>query len=556
MPGLHPESTSGTVVCNKNNHRGNNIDQAKDIMATMADEKHAEQPTVDAIMVENTPNTQHSTKGDDSTNKTGWWGKLSASTQYAVVYITFIFLSLFARLMRADISDGGTPVFDEKHYAVQARQMMFNAGNLENYPGYGLVVHPPLGKWLISLGQYVGGYTPLGWRLSSIIAGVIIVVAIIRIIQLATSGSIAAMIAAGLVANMEGTQLVMSKMAMLDVFLALFVTIMAWCIMEDYHRDNTVTPFHKRWWLLGSGIAAGLAMGVKVSGVFYPALAGILMVVIVALSSKDVRTTAKAFGMGLVFYMIVPVCVTILTWLPWFNQENSVYRHIAEAGRIEHELPGWLSSWLPDSINSFMSYQIGVMKFHTKLKSGVGFDNLHPWESKPDQWILSASRPMLFLDTDPSGQPLFGSGESSEKFYLVGNVAVWYLIIPMVLFGIYKLITTRSMPWLIILSGIALGTIPWVINYDRQQYFFYVTQFSMFMIIGVILMIYQVSEMVAKKAYPLSHQEVARVLLSCYIFVVTVVFILYIPWMYSLHVPNWYHEMLELWDSWKILEKY
>ena len=39
-------------------------------------------------------------------------------------------------------TDAGTPVFDEKHYAPQAWQLLHNHG-VEDNPGYGLVVHPP-----------------------------------------------------------------------------------------------------------------------------------------------------------------------------------------------------------------------------------------------------------------------------------------------------------------------------------------------------------------------------------------------------------------------------
>ena len=41
-------------------------------------------------------------------------------------------------------TDGGTPVFDEKHYAPQAWQVLHNHG-VEDNPGFGLVVHPPVG---------------------------------------------------------------------------------------------------------------------------------------------------------------------------------------------------------------------------------------------------------------------------------------------------------------------------------------------------------------------------------------------------------------------------
>ena len=69
-------------------------------------------------------------------------------------------------------TDAGTPIFDEKHYAPQAWQVLHNYG-VEDNPGFGLVVHPPIGKQLIALGEAMFGYTGLGWRLSSAVFGVV-----------------------------------------------------------------------------------------------------------------------------------------------------------------------------------------------------------------------------------------------------------------------------------------------------------------------------------------------------------------------------------------------
>ncbi len=78
------------------------------------------------------------------------------------------------------IRQGHPSLFDEKHYVPQAWQMLHNHA-MEFNPGYGLVVHPPLGKQLIALSEAVLGYNPWGWRVSSAIAGVICVILIVRI---------------------------------------------------------------------------------------------------------------------------------------------------------------------------------------------------------------------------------------------------------------------------------------------------------------------------------------------------------------------------------------
>lgn len=474
---------------------------------------------------------------------------------WATIYILAASLSLFARLIGIGFSDKGqNPVFDEKHYAPQAFQMLFIPGHQESFPGYGLVVHPPLGKTLISFGEKIFGYTPLGWRAASIIAGVLIVLMLMRIVHIVT-GNMTAVIFTAIIANLEGTQLFMSRIAMLDVFMAFFITAMALCIIKDFKTDTSHTPWHLRGWLLLSGVCAGLAMAVKLSGAFYAAFMGVSLVIIVAFSSKSVRETFKALGMGLVFYLVVPLTIFLLSWVPWFSNENSVYRHIAESGNIEHPLPDWLANILPDSLNSFASYQIGVAQFHTELKSGPGIENFHPWESKPELWFLGA-RPMLFLNTHASEKDvIFGSGEGEAKLMLFANVAVWVLIIPVILWGLYKVITKKNPEWFIIISGFAVGIIPWFITHDRQQYFFYTVSWSMFIVIGISLMLYEIAHIISNKKQ-LNHQSSLNVLYIPYVIIAAVVFIIYLPWMYNIPASDAYHDGLTLFSSWEQFKGY
>ena len=79
-------------------------------------------------------------------------------------------------------TDAGTPIFDEKHYAPQAWQLLHNFG-VEDNPGFGLVVHPPLGKQLMAAGEAVFGYTGLGWRFSGAVCGVILAALVMRIVR-------------------------------------------------------------------------------------------------------------------------------------------------------------------------------------------------------------------------------------------------------------------------------------------------------------------------------------------------------------------------------------
>ena len=71
-------------------------------------------------------------------------------------------------------TDKGTPVFDEKHYAPQGWQVLHGGNWIEDNPAYGLVVHPPVGKWMLAAGQAVFGYGPMGWRIMPALCGIAI----------------------------------------------------------------------------------------------------------------------------------------------------------------------------------------------------------------------------------------------------------------------------------------------------------------------------------------------------------------------------------------------
>jgi len=93
-------------------------------------------------------------------------------------------VSRFVGLTRP--TDNGTPIFDEKHYVPQAWQILRSAadpvaGGIEDNPGFGLVVHPPVAKQIIAIGEWLFGYTPLGWRFMSAVAGVLVVLAVMDI---------------------------------------------------------------------------------------------------------------------------------------------------------------------------------------------------------------------------------------------------------------------------------------------------------------------------------------------------------------------------------------
>jgi hypothetical protein len=71
-----------------------------------------------------------------------------------IVTLTLTLIAGVVRFVGLDRpTDGGTPVFDEKHYVPQAWQMLRNGG-VEDNPGYELVVHP---RWASSSSRSASG---------------------------------------------------------------------------------------------------------------------------------------------------------------------------------------------------------------------------------------------------------------------------------------------------------------------------------------------------------------------------------------------------------------
>ena len=95
-----------------------------------------------------------------------------------------------------------------------------------------MVVHPEVGKWIIALGEHTFGMTPFGWRVSSAVVGSLMVMVMIRLARRVTRSTLLGLIA-GLLMCFDGLQLVLSRLALLDIFLAFFVLCAVSCMVAD-----------------------------------------------------------------------------------------------------------------------------------------------------------------------------------------------------------------------------------------------------------------------------------------------------------------------------------
>jgi dolichyl-phosphate-mannose-protein mannosyltransferase len=396
-------------------------------------------------------------------------------------------------------TDGGTPIFDEKHYAPQAWQMLFNHG-VEDNPGFGLIVHPPVAKLLMAVGEWLFGYNGLGWRFSGAVCGVILVLLGARIARRLSRSTLVGGIA-GILLTADGVSFVTARTALLDGYLTMFVVAGFGALIVD--RDQVRERLHVallegriaetpwgprlgvRWWRFGAGVLLGLACATKWSGLYFVVFFGAMSLAFDVVARRQYRvprpwlgTLRRDVGPTAYAMALIPFGVYLAAYAPWFASETAINRH--EVGQSIG--PG---GFLPDAIRSLWHYTYGVLKFHSGLTNSAG--NHHPWESKPWTWPMSL-RPVLYA-IEQQNVPGCGSASCVKAVMLVGTPAMWWLAVPVLCWATWRAVVGRDWRYATILVGYCAGFLPWFATIDRQMYFFYAAPMAPFLVLAIALIL-------------------------------------------------------------------
>lgn len=400
-------------------------------------------------------------------------------------------------------TDAGTPIFDEKHYVPQAYQALTNGG-VEDNPGYELIVHPPVAKQLMAVGEWIFGYTPVGWRFASAVVGVVIVLLVIRIVRRLTRSTLIGAIA-GILMISDGLTFVTSRVGMLDIFLVVFIVAALGCLVVD--RDQVRarmqvvldegrihdSPFGPRlgvrWWRFGAGVLLGISCGTKWNGLFFIVFYGVMCVGMDVAARRSagvtrpwVGTLVRDVGPALYALVVIPLLVYLATWWAWFSSETGVDRW-AVGQQIGN---GGQYSFVPPAFRSFWYYSAHVLNFHEHLVTPAGHP--HPYESKPWTWPM-ALRPMLYAYS--TGPLVTGCGAAScvGAVMLVGTPAMWWLAVPVLGWSLWRAVFGRDWRYMVVLVGYGAAFLPWFTNIDRQMYLFYAAAMAPFLIMAIALVL-------------------------------------------------------------------
>jgi dolichyl-phosphate-mannose-protein mannosyltransferase len=399
------------------------------------------------------------------------------------------------------LSSPPTLVFDEHYYAKVA--CMYAGGSdrvckiespnerafREQEWDVGSFVHPPLGKWTLALGIKAFGMDPFGWRVGSAVAGTLAVAGVALIAQLLLGRPLWTFLA-GLLLALEHLSVVLSRLALLDVHVQLWIVAGFLLLLLDRRWIDRRAPREPplpgedgppipsplwRPWRYAAGIAMGAAVAAKWSGVL-----GVLAAIVISLMWETSRRAqadvgrGRSFGRALVresfglvvAFVLIPLAVYVAAYLPWLNHFD----------------------W---NTGKFLDQQVRVARYHLfELKtlapdpdSGT-LTPTHYAYSRPWTWlVMTRPVPVTWLDLGPDIRQLLAVGNP-----IVFWGSIWAL--PYLAFAWW-----RKRDWVpgFFLMAVLLQYLPWLLA-ARPQFFFYVAPFTPFLVLGLVYMLRDLSD--------------------------------------------------------------
>ncbi|MEU2550869.1 dolichyl-phosphate-mannose--protein mannosyltransferase [Streptomyces sp. NPDC014684] len=442
-----------------------------------------------------------------------------------------LLVTLLAGLLRFwHLGSPRAVIFDETYYAKDAWALVHRGfevnwdkhandavlqthGHLAIPADAAYVVHPPVGKYVIGLGELVFGFDPFGWRFMTALLGTLSVLMLCRIGRRMFRSTFLGCLAGALMA-VDGLHFVMSRTSLLDGVLMFFVVAAFGCLVIDRDRararlaaalpagaDGRVRPdagvadtLRLGWrpWRWGAGLMLGLAIGTKWNGLYILAAFCVLAV----LWDVGARRVAGAHhpylaalkhDTGITFLATVPVAIGVylLSWLGWIlspaDGTGGYFRNWAATdGRGGH------FTFLPDWLRSLWHYEHEVYKFH------VGLSTPHTYQSNPWSWLV-LGRPVSYFYESPSpgadGCPADAGEKCAREVLAIGTPVLWWAGCAAIVYVLWRWAFRRDWRAGAIACGIAAGYLPWFMYQERTIFLFYAVVFLPFICLALAMLV-------------------------------------------------------------------
>lgn len=375
-----------------------------------------------------------------------------------------------------------------------------------------MVVHPEVGKWVIAGGIELFGMDPYGWRMASVIVGSLMVLLMTRFVR-RVSGSTWLGLVGGLVLALDGLQLVLSRLALLDIFLAFFLLGGVHCVVADRQwlrarlaRGSTHTGWQVLWrpWLLLGGVSFGLAVGTKWSGLYVLAAFGLLAWLWSAGARRAagqrwplLRSVVLDGVPAFLALVGVALSVYVVSWTGWLMHASAYEEAFSNTQYTTYDGgKPWPTAGEPDaeglgevtqSLRSLWSYHQDVYTFHSHFLD----DSSHPYESGPATWLVMG-RPVgvdAQLDIQPGSQGCAAPEGSTclRQVLLLGNPVIWWTGCLAMVASLLLWVGARDWRHGVAVVGVASTWLPWFLYDDRPIFAFYAITCLPFIVLSITL---------------------------------------------------------------------
>lgn len=402
-----------------------------------------------------------------------------------IIIFTFAFLTRFIRL--------GIPnnhIFDEVYHAFTAQEMLKGnpaAWEWWNTPPKGFAyewTHPPLAKEFMVIAMSIFGDNPFAWRFFSALFGFGVIVLIYFISYKLFKNRVIALFAA-FAASMDGLLLVMSRIAMNDMYFLFFILLAF--LLFLYNRKFLMA------------IALGLSLGSKWTALFGIGVIGMMYFsqIVYSLKNKEIkiRNAFKNLISAPLFFLIIPIIVYLAVYIPFFTGSHTPTGNKPSAFNVE----------------TFIGLQEQMYWYHTRLKA------THPYQSIPSQWVFDLRPVWIYVDYKDN---------MVANIYNLGNPLFMWFGLVSIIFLLFEFIRKRTMAIAIVLIGYLGFFLPWV-GSPRIMFYYHYMPAVPFLAIATGYVLNR-----------LWYGKIGKAFVIIFLFLLLALFIYFLPLWTAIHIPK------------------
>ncbi len=344
-------------------------------------------------------------------------------------------------------------MFDEVYHGRTAYEFLHGITTYET-------THPHFGKILISIGIALFGMNPFGWRIMSVLFGILII-GVMYVFAKKLFGSTFIATATAALLTFDCMHYTLSRIATIDIFAAFFILLMYYFLYEYFIRDlnsrmlkpvkakkrkkdsspasngqvsatasdsmsEQVIPLTKEVLLPLAlcGITMAFGVATKWTGVYAGIGLGILFIWY-TLTHFPKKQVLKLFLFCCGFFILVPLVIYTLSFIPVVGY--SEYNNL---------------------IDKTIKCTMSMYDYHSKLVAEHYYSS--PFYEWPVIWM-----PLLYANDDVANGLV-------SSVSCMGNPAIWWIGIVCVLFVLYRWIIKRDNKAGFLVIAYAAQYVPWM----------------------------------------------------------------------------------------------